>query len=98
MYNDVVREVYSVARAKGIAVPEEHLETVINWPDRLEPSATTSLQRDIDEGRPSELEEQIGVVVRTGREVGLRTPIHSFIHNCLLPSERQARRKISSAG
>jgi 2-dehydropantoate 2-reductase len=97
MYNDVAREVYSVARAKGIALPKEHLETVINWPDRLEPTATTSLQRDIDEGHPSELEEQIGVVVRAGREVGVMTPVHAFIYNSLLPSERRARSEISSA-
>ena len=91
MYNDVVHEVYAVAQALGIAVPKEHVQTVINWPDRLEPTATTSLQRDIAEGYPSELEEQIGVVVRLGRELGVDTPVHTFIYNSLLPSERQAR-------
>lgn len=98
MYNDVAREVYSVARAKGIAVPEEHLEIVINYPDRLEATATTSLQRDINEGRPSELEEQIGVVVRVGREVGVEPITNSFIYNSLLPSERMAGGEKFTAG
>lgn len=93
MYKDVVREVYSVARARGIAVPEEQVQTVENWPDRLEAGATTSLQRDIAEGRPSELEEQIGVVVRTGREVGVEPTVHRFIYYSLLPCELQARDK-----
>jgi 2-dehydropantoate 2-reductase len=91
MYNDVVHEVYAVAQALGIAVPEEHVQTVVNWPDRLEPAATTSLQRDIAEGYPSELEEQVGVVVRLGRELGVDTTTHTFIYNSLLPSECQAR-------
>ena len=93
MYSDVVREVYSVARARGIAVPEEHVQTMDNWPDRLEPGATTSLQRDIAEGHPSELEEQIGVVVRTGREVGVAPTLYTFIYHSLLPCELQARGK-----
>jgi 2-dehydropantoate 2-reductase len=97
MYNDVVREVYTVAQAHGIDVPEEHVQTVINWPDRLEAAATTSLQRDITEGYPSELEEQVGVVVRLGRELGVDTNMHTFIYNSLLPSERQARGEISAA-
>jgi 2-dehydropantoate 2-reductase len=91
--------VYSVARARGIAVPEEHVKTVDDWPDRLEPGATTSLQRDIAEGRPSELEEQIGVVIRTGREVGVEPPVHTFIYQSLLPCELRARGKAApSAG
>jgi 2-dehydropantoate 2-reductase len=94
MYDDVAREVHAVARAKGITVPEKHLDTVIGWPDRLEPTATVSLQRDLDEGRPSELEEQIGVVVRTGREVGVKTPVNAFIYSILLPGKRRARREI----
>jgi 2-dehydropantoate 2-reductase len=99
LYSEVVREVYSVARARGIAVPEEHLQTVDNWPDRLEPGATTSLQRDIAEGRPSELEEQIGVVIRTGREVGVEPAVHTFIYHSLLPCELRARGKAApSAG
>lgn len=93
MYHDIVREVHSVARARGIGVSEEHVETVLKWPDRLEPEATTSLQRDIADGRPSELEQQIGVVVRTGREVGVEPRIHTFIYESLLPCELQARRK-----
>lgn len=97
LYNNVIREAYSVARARGIAVPEEHVRTVANWPDRLEPGATTSLQRDIAEGRPSELEQQIGVIVRTGSEVGVETPLHTFIYHSLLPCELRARGKVSAS-
>lgn len=91
MYNAVVDEVFAVAQAHDIALPEAHRQTAINWPDRLEPAATTLLQRDLAEGRASELEEQIGVVVRVGRKAGVEPVIHAFVYNSLLPGELQAR-------
>jgi 2-dehydropantoate 2-reductase len=59
--------------------------------DGLSPQSTSSLQRDVMEGRPSELESQIGAVVRLGQEVGVATPLHTFIYNSLLPLELRAR-------
>ena len=49
------------------------------------------MQRDIMEGRPSELEAQNGAVVRLGREVGVPVPINEFIYHSLLPMELVAR-------
>jgi 2-dehydropantoate 2-reductase len=45
------------------------------------------MQRDIMAGRPSELESQLGVVVRL---VGVEVPLHTFLYACLLPQERKA--------
>jgi 2-dehydropantoate 2-reductase len=50
----------------------------------------TSLQRDIADGRRSELEALTGVVVRLGREAGVETPINDFVYGSLLPQERKA--------
>ena len=49
------------------------------------------MQRDLMDGRPSELEVQNGGVVRLGLEVGVPTPVNSFIYNSLLPQEMKAR-------
>jgi 2-dehydropantoate 2-reductase len=49
------------------------------------------MQRDIAEGRPSELEAQIGAVVRFGKEADVLTPLHKFIYATLLPTELHAR-------
>jgi 2-dehydropantoate 2-reductase len=62
------------------------------------PAGTTSLQRDIIEGRPSELDYWNGAVVRLGREAGVPTPVHELIYHCLLPQELQARGKLASPG
>ena len=51
----------------------------------------SSLQRDIIEGKPSELDAQLGAVVRMGREAGVVTPIHELLYHCLLPQEQLAR-------
>jgi len=58
-------------------------------------NGTTSLQRDIGDGKPSELEYWNGAVVRLGREMGVSTPLHKFIYDCLLPQELHARGKVS---
>jgi len=93
LYSELAAEVYSVAKSRGVAVPEEHLQTVLDWPERLESAATMSLQRDIESGQPSELKEQLGVVVRVADELGVHVPVARYIYSSLLPSERQARRE-----
>jgi 2-dehydropantoate 2-reductase len=42
-------------------------------------------------GRPSELEAQNGAAVRLGQQVGVETPINTFIYNSLLPMEMRAQ-------
>jgi 2-dehydropantoate 2-reductase len=50
-----------------------------------------SMQRDVMEGRPSELEAQVGAVVRIGDAAGVPVPLHRTIYAALLPLERMAR-------
>ncbi|CAB1056878.1 2-dehydropantoate 2-reductase (EC [Olavius sp. associated proteobacterium Delta 1] len=84
-------EIIAVAAAHGVALPENALETTMAIYDGLVPQSTASLQRDMMQGRPSELEAQIGAVVRFGQEAGVATPWHTFIYNSLLPMELRAR-------
>jgi len=55
------------------------------------------MQRDLMEGRPSELEVQNGGVVRLGLEAGVPTPVNSFIYDSLLPQEMKARGEFPAA-
>ena len=52
------------------------------------------MQRDVMEGRPSELDAQAGALVRLGEQAGITTPLHAFIYHSLLPMEMQARGEI----
>ena len=47
------------------------------------------------EGRPSELSEQVGAVVRFGEKGGIQTAVNRMIYHSLLPLERKARGEIS---
>jgi 2-dehydropantoate 2-reductase len=84
-------EILSVARARKVALADNIVEKTMGLLDSLDPSATTSLQRDISAGKPSELEAWNGAVVRLGQEAGVSTPLHEFIYHSLLPSELSAR-------
>ena len=59
--------------------------------DGAAPAMKPSLQRDVEAGRPSELESMVGVVRRKGRELGVPTPTADMVYAALLPMELKAR-------
>ena len=87
----IVREADSVARGKGVPLAGNEAEAAIRRLEQLTPNGTLSMQRDIMEGRPSELEVQNGAVVRFGQETRVPTPVNNFIYHSLLPQEMKAR-------
>jgi len=84
-------EILMVARARQISLADAIIEKTMGLVDGLDPSATTSLQRDIAAGKPSELEAWNGAVVRLGLEAGVPTPLNEYFYHSLLPQERRAR-------
>jgi 2-dehydropantoate 2-reductase len=94
MLHEVMQEVFNVAHAHNIALPDDVFEKTLAFMDSVPPSGTASMQRDIMEGRPSELESQNGAVVRLGQAVGVETPLNAFIYHSLLPLELKARGEI----
>jgi 2-dehydropantoate 2-reductase len=86
-----MEEIQAVGRARGVALPDDALEKGIGFLDGLDPTGTTSLQRDITDGRRSELDAWNGAVVRLGRDAGVATPTHEFLYASLLPLELRAR-------
>ncbi len=89
-----LHEIFAVACARQIALSDGSVEKSLAFLDSLAPGGTTSLQRDIVDGKPSELEAWNGAVVRLGREAGVATPLHEFIYHSLLPIELRARGKV----
>jgi 2-dehydropantoate 2-reductase len=86
-----LEEVAAIARAEGKAFRDGAVAKTLAILDGLPPETTSSMQRDIMAGRPSELEAQTGTVVRLGEKAGVPTPIHDAIYAELLPLERLAR-------
>lgn len=86
-----LHEVAEIARVRGIHLGRDSVEKTLAILSGLPEESTSSMQRDIMAGRPSELEEQTGAVVRLGRASGVATPVHDSIYAALLPMERKAR-------
>jgi 2-dehydropantoate 2-reductase len=94
MFEEVLKEICNVAWARKIGLPQEEVGKILAQVDIMPPGFTTSIQRDIMNGRPSELEALNGAVVRLGKEVGVETPVNAFIYYSLLPAEMRARGQI----
>jgi 2-dehydropantoate 2-reductase len=90
-------EIFVVGRARKVALPDDTVARAKAFLNSLPPGGTTSLQRDIADGKPSELEAWNGAVVRLGREAGVDAPLHEFIYNSLLPLEMRARGRLEFA-
>ncbi len=84
-------EIVAVANAKGIGLTNNDIENTLKIIDGFHHDTTASMQRDVLTGRPSELENFNGYIVKQGKELHVLTPANSFIYHCLLPQERKAR-------
>jgi 2-dehydropantoate 2-reductase len=85
------QEIKSVANAKNIPLAEEHLQKAFEIIQNQPKGTTASTQRDIMAGRPSELENFNGFIVKEGEKLGVSTPVNKMIYECLLPMEKKAR-------
>ena len=91
MLEGSMQEIYEVADALNVNLAPDAVSAAMGFIDTLPPNGTTSMQRDIIENRPSEIESWTGAVVRFGRDAGVPVPINEFTYNSLLPLERKAR-------
>jgi 2-dehydropantoate 2-reductase len=95
MLERAMAEIRAVASARGVVLDDLALDRAHSFLQRLPESGTSSLQRDIAAGRPSELDDWCGAVVRLGSDAGVPTPVHAFIHDSLRPLEQRARGRLS---
>lgn len=84
-----MEEIYELAHARGIELPADSVDKVMASVDGLAEDVTSSMQRDIIAGKPSELESQNGAVVRMARESGVEVPTHDLIYRTLKHKEAQ---------
>jgi 2-dehydropantoate 2-reductase len=72
-------EIQAVARAQGVPLTEGDVRDAVQVLEGVPANGTTSMQRDLAVGRPSELDAQIGAVVRFGRALGVPVPYHAAV-------------------
>ena len=91
MLQTAMEEVQAVAVARGVRVTPTAAKDALGFVDGLPAHGTSSLQRDIAEGRRTELDAWCGAVVRLGEAAGVDTPVHGQLYASLLPQELRAR-------
>lgn len=79
----VMREAEAVGRARGIALEEDVVSVKMEILQAEKQEILSSMRTDLDRGNPLEVHVLNGAVSRMGREVGIPTPVNSFIVNSL---------------
>ena len=93
MMVELLNEIFILALNSGVTIKDDFVDKTMAAIDSFPPDSTTSLARDIWEGKPSELEYQNGTVVKLANKLNVDVPINSFIYNCILPMEIKSRKK-----
>lgn len=91
MLQNAMQETSAIAYAKGVNLAPDFADVTMKRIDTIDPSITASMQKDMMAGKPSELNEQTGAVIRMGKALGVLTPTHEKIFAALLPLEQKAR-------
>lgn len=91
LLEELYTEIYHVGKAAGVNLPNDIVSKTINAVDKFPPGSTSSLTRDIWDGKPSEIEYQNGTIVKLGNELNVPTPANRFVYFSLIPSEMKAR-------
>ena len=78
-FKELVAEIGALAAAMGHPFPEDPVSRSLAIQDALDPDASTSLKRDLDAGKPSEVDGLIFEVVRLGRQYGVPTPMYDRV-------------------
>ena len=91
LFVKAMREVEAVARARHIELAPDAVEQGLSIAVAFEPTATSSMQRDVEAGKQFELEAFSGTVVQLGVEAGAATPVHRMIYALLFPALKRAQ-------
>jgi 2-dehydropantoate 2-reductase len=90
VYFEALHEVARLARARGVDLDHDVVAQRIEFTEKLEPDSTTSMQRDVEAGRPFELEAFSGAIVRMAADAGVKVSVHRTIYALLLPALKRA--------
>jgi 2-dehydropantoate 2-reductase len=79
------RETIEIGRAKGVTLPADALEKILDFVGHAPPTMKASMALDLDRGNRLELPWLGGKVVELGRQLGVATPTHSVMYAVLKP-------------
>jgi len=92
LLTDGMREIERLAEAAGARLPEGVVAATLDFIDAQPDRGTSSLQRDLLAGLPSELEDWTGSVVRLADRYGVPAPVHRVLYEVLRLREERGER------
>ncbi|TMG75202.1 MAG: 2-dehydropantoate 2-reductase [Betaproteobacteria bacterium] len=78
-------EAWRVGRSRGVHLPDDFIAERLKFVDRLHADMRTSMQHDLEVGKPLEAPWLCGAVVRMCAETGLAAPVNRTIYAALKP-------------
>ncbi len=84
-------EIVAVGSGLGVDINGKDIDACFAIIDKIDFNTTMSLQRDMMEEKPSELENFNGYIVHQGDKLGIETPVNDFIYYSLRPMEEKVR-------
>jgi 2-dehydropantoate 2-reductase len=79
------QETIDVGRARGVALPADALDKILDFTSHAPPAMKASMALDLDRGNRLELPWLGGKVAELGRQLGVPTPTHSMMYAMLKP-------------
>ena len=76
----LLEEIAALARAKGIPLGDNEIESTLTQASRVLPGAKTSMQLDLERNKPAEIEALVGNVAKEGRRLGVDVSEMERIH------------------
>lgn len=76
LFKTLIREIVTLANAMGITFEEDLVECNLKILSNLPEEATTSMQRDVIEGKQSEIDGLVYEVVRMAKKYGVEVPAY----------------------
>ena len=86
----LIAETAAVGRAAGAALAPDYVEGTLAMLDAVGPGMVSSLYEDLVHGRPMELDELHGEVLRRAAAHGVDVPVTRTVHGVLEPWARRA--------
>ena len=85
LFEQAMRETYRLARARGVAVPEDYVASRLEFAQTLPAEMRASLAHDLEAGGKLEAPWLCGAVARMSAEAGLEAPVNRAVYAALKP-------------
>ena len=80
MLREMIQEVEKIARAQGVDLPGDIIDSTMKKIASIPYETTTSMQLDHRRGNPLELDTFSGYIVQAGKDLGIKTPLHEQVY------------------